>query len=178
MGAVACPSCGQECWDNRNRKNTDAEWVTSPDFVCKDKANCGWKGDWNAQTGQMVTREKTSGKPRGGPRPPANPAPLARPSAGPPLRQATPYRLYAALYRRCFDTVMEVWPKTTPADALAAAVATLFIGAKDCAEMRGDKPAAAPAAAPPVRTPPPPTKRSDFAEVPEALEEDGDDLAF
>lgn len=54
-GAIACPKCGGEMWDNRNDKKTPG----SPDYRCKDKSCVDESG---RVTGHWIHRKKGSGK--------------------------------------------------------------------------------------------------------------------
>jgi hypothetical protein len=37
-----CPRCHGAVWDNRAQKQNDPARSKTPDFACKDKANCKW----------------------------------------------------------------------------------------------------------------------------------------
>lgn len=188
MQSVACPQCGGETWDNRAKKNSDPDWVTSPDFVCKEKQSCGWRGDWNAQTQTFVAREKAPPRAPGGPR--GAPSGRRPPSDPGRFRPPVPYKRYVALYTKCAEDMAKIWGPDTDPSVLASAIATLFIQSANCAEMRPAAPATpAPAAGPPAGGPPvarpapvaaapAPKSRQDFGAIPEALEGEGDDLPF
>ena len=63
---MICPRCGQETWDNRNRKERGEIKPNAPDFKCKDKS-CGWI-QWPDKAGEP----KPAGSPSSQPAAPAD----------------------------------------------------------------------------------------------------------
>ena len=60
-----CPECGGDVYDNREKKASGQYKANGPDFACKDKDGCAWKG-W-------PPRQKGQGKGQGGGGRPAPP---------------------------------------------------------------------------------------------------------
>ena len=61
-GAVRCPLCSGEVWDNRSEKETGARKPTFPDWRCRMCKAAGWKNrdgrgwTWKPETYRTSTR--------------------------------------------------------------------------------------------------------------------------
>lgn len=99
---MECPQCGSECYDNRQK--VEGGWK-GPIYKCKDQ-DCSWK-QWPPK-----------GPKNGG--------------SGPKTPRVTyTWDELGKVYLRCKQIAAKVWGESLPAEALVAAVAAVFIAAKD-----------------------------------------------
>ena len=148
-----CPKCGKPSWDNRNNKRNPK----APDFKCAESCTDDKNPELTYGWWDDDDKPAKGGKPSG--------KPAAKPAAAPNGHGVTDrgtWATFARTYQRCRDVALASWKGVDGVD-LVAATATLFIQA----ERMG------------LAVEPEPVKKPRAIEqMPEALDEEEEDLPY